>query len=148
MGADIEITRCAFEGNNATSAGGGLYITLSGLNNSHTITIRECNFTDNSAYIGAGMVTFYNPITKLESLSSELELAVNRVTIENCIFVGNSGRFGGALSNIQLGNLNALNITNSTFVENKGSLGAALYLQYFFTTFSFEPERKIVIEDW
>ena len=144
--AHIEILRCSFIGNYARSAGGGLYINLLGENNSHIIVIRECNFTSNSAYIGAGMVTFYNPVTNASLLSAEI--LAHTVSIIDCIFVGNSGQYGGALSNIQLGYLNTLNVTNCTFVENEGTLGAALYLQFLFTTLNFVPEKKLTIEDW
>ena len=144
--AFVEILRSSFVGNYARSAGGGLYINLLGENNSHIINIRDCNFTSNSAYVGAGMVTFYNPVTN-DSLSSA-EILAHTVSIIDCIFVDNAGQYGGAVSNIQLGYLNTLNVKDCTFVENNGTLGAALYLQFLFTTLSFVPERKIIIEDW
>lgn len=144
--AHIDIFRCSFEGNFARSAGGGMYINLLGENSSHVINIRDCNFTSNIAYIGAGMVTFYNPV--ISNILSPTEMLAHGVSIVNCIFVGNAGQYGGALSNIQLGYLNTLNVKNCTFMENNGTLGAALYLQFLFTTFSFVPEQKIIIEDW
>ena len=146
--ADVDIIRCSFEGNFARSAGGGIYINLQGTNNSHAIDIRECNFTNNEALIGAGLATFYNPATSEGSILAEVVALVYIVSITNCVFTGNSGQFGGALSNIQLGYLNELNVTNCTFRENEGSLGAALYLQFLFTTFSFVPEKRIIVEDW
>ena len=139
---NVEITRCTFEGNFAKSAGGGLFITLLGINNSHSIAIRECLFAKNTAYIGAGLVTFYNPEM------SSTDLLAQSVAVVNCTFIGNMGQYGGALSNVQLGYLNVLIVTNCTFMDNHGLLGAALYLQFLFTPLSFVPERRIVIKDW
>lgn len=148
--AQVEILRCSFSGNFARSAGGGLYIiNLLGANDSHWISIRECNFTSNSAKIGAGLVTFYNPLTDVSpNFKLASEIVAHRVAVVNCVFTGNTGQYGGALSNIQLGYLNALNVTNCSFTGNEGPLGAALYLQFLFTTSSFVPERRIIIKDW
>lgn len=38
---NVEVMRCTFKGNFAKSAGGGLFMTLLGLNNSHSIAIHE-----------------------------------------------------------------------------------------------------------
>jgi hypothetical protein len=144
--ARVEILRSSFVGNFARSAGGGLYINLLGESSSHVINICDCNFTSNSAYIGAGMVTFYNPV--INDFLSPTEILPHTVSIVDCVFADNVGQYGGALSNIQLGYLNTLYVKNCTFMENNGTLGAALYLQFLFTTFSFVPEQKIIIEDW
>ena len=144
--ARIEILRSSFVGNFARSAGGGLYVNLLGENSSHVINIRDCNFTSNSAFIGAGMVTFYNPV--INNFVLPTEILAHTVSIVNCTFANNAGQYGGAVSNIQLGYLNTLYVKNCTFVENNGILGAALYSQFLFTTFSFVPERKIIVEDW
>ena len=145
--AQVKILRCSFSGNFARGAGGGLYINLLGANSSHSISIQECNFTNNSAKIGAGLDTFYHPVT-YTSPNSTNGLLAHRVAIINCVFAGNTAQYGGALSNIQLGYLNALYVSNCSFVDNEGPLGAALYLHFLFTTFSFVPERRIVIKDW
>lgn len=144
--ASVEILRSSFVNNSAKSAGGGLYISLEGETNSHVINIRDCNFSSNSAYIGAGMVTFYNSAN--DGSLPPAEILAHTVTLTDSVFIGNSGNYGGAVSNIQLGYLSILNVTNCTFMENNAIVGAALYLQFLLTVHSFVPEKKIIIEDW
>ena len=140
----VEILQSSFIGNYAKSAGGGLYILLEGEN--HTITIHDCNFTSNSAYVGAGIEIAYNTDT-YDSFSAT-EILPHTAILTDSIFIRNNGEYGGAVSNSQLGYLNILTVKNCTFMENSGSVGAAIYLQLFSSVLSFSPERKIVIEDW
>ena len=145
--ASVNILQSSFVGNYARSAGGGLYINLVNVNNSHVIKISDCNFTSNKSPNGAGMVTFYNSVDADSLLSADI-LKFHTVILADSIFIQNSGEYGGAVSNIQLGYLNMLTVKNCTFMENNGTVGAAIYLQFLFTILSFVPEKKIVIEDW
>ena len=102
--ASVEIYRSSFVNNSAKSAAGGLYISLEGETNSHVIKICNCTFTSNSAYIGAAMGVFYNRGTN-DSLQSAENLTIlpHKIDLTDCVFIGNNGEYGGALSNIQIG---------------------------------------------
>ncbi len=85
---------------NSDSYGGAAYFQ-----SGSTCTVRNCNFTGNTAKNDGGAVYFYEP-----------------GTVTNSTFTANSAKKGGAIySN---GNTDTV---NSTFIDNSADLGGAIY---------------------
>jgi hypothetical protein len=106
---DVTIERCSFTRNRWWRGGG---IDGGGGN----WTIRDCVFRENWTYGTGGAIRYdgdgYNPGCKL--------------TVENCLFVGNVSMGGGAIYNMRIGP----DITNCTFVGNRSPQGAVLLNTY------------------
>ena len=145
--ANIEISGCTFEGNYVRDSGGAVYMFLTGQDNGHSVTIRECDFTNNTAIVGGGVELTFD--TFLANFSSNVVL--NQVLIEDSNFTRNTGRYGGGYSHIQVNareNLNNLTIRKCTFIENTAPVGSAVYLQYVYTVNHALLKKMIFVEDW
>ena len=98
----LDLTRCTFAGNSATSCGGAIY------NFRIPVTLNACTFTSNQAAKDGGAVY---------CISSNAVMA-------NCAFVGNTATgVGGAISNWYG---SSPRITHCTFVANSATNGGAL----------------------
>ena len=98
---DNLIDNCSFEKNTA-DYGGAVYVANTGENT----TIKDSNFTENSAQLQGGAVAVYAPT---EIISSR--------------FDSNTAENGGAV----LLSCNSTNITKSNFTENSADEGGAVY---------------------
>ena len=122
------VTNCNFVNNSARYGGaigcGDIYVKTM---NSSTVT--NCNFTNNSAIGGAGAVYIDSGVANVTNCNFTNNNAVDRSggalyldmgDVENCNFINNFARMGGAL----LVN-NTCNVSNSNFINNFASLDGA-----------------------
>lgn len=87
----LTITDTHFEDNYARSFGGALYLVKFGKQTQNVYTLRGVTFTNNVAPFGGGAIsnTFF---------SSGIPEAPNSLVMSDCIFIGNIGQTGGAMS--------------------------------------------------
>ena len=116
---------CVFDGNNATSLGGGLWLSLGIINEIHS-----CTFKNNRSRTGGGAalltdraLTFRNSTfnNNTADLAGAMSLGITaRLTIQNCTFDANiANQYGGALSVPQ--NTVPVDIINCTFANNQAN---------------------------
>ena len=110
------IEDCVFEKNSAEVDGGAVFISISQEFSSNLIVFRNNRFVGNSVSTASGGAI---------SLNSFNITFDNRVVIEDCDFISNSGNAGGAISvalydsNLNSTNLpDSVNITRCRFVNN------------------------------
>ena len=134
---------CTVMENHADSAGGGVYMYLTGANNSHTVDILNTKFQKNDAPDGGGLEITYDTEDSRDN--------PNNVYLKACDFTGNNGHFGGGFKNIQLnsqGNMNNVSIVECNFSSNTATVGAALYLQSSYTIVNVAMMMRITLENW
>ncbi len=139
----ITIQDTAIVNNTALDSGGGIYMYLGGTGSFQNITIDNTNFTGNEALDGGGL-----EITHFNSMSYKQP---NQVTLVDCSFSGNRGKFGGGYKNIQLhptSNLNNLLVRDTLFVGNTAQGGAGIYLQSLETIDKVALFDRITLESW
>ena len=144
--ADVEIKGCTFERNYVRDSGGSVYMFLSGQDNGHSVKIQECDMGNNTASVGGGVELTFDTV-----INSFSRVRLNHAIIENCNFCGNTGRYGGGYSLIQVNtreNLNNVTVRNCTFIDNKAPVGSAMYLQYVYTVNHASLKKMIFVEDW
>ncbi len=135
------IASCHFVGNRAESLGGGLAL----YHNKETVEVRDCVFSDNTAWRGGGVANQYTDSTTYVNcvfrhnhvgqmgggMSNE---ACSSLEVSGCLFYGNSSeKNGGGMYNS--GFLNSENrVEDTTFSLNSaGELGGGMYVNYGFT---------------
>lgn len=139
--AKLSLDHCVFESNKTAGNAGAVYL------NKGLINITDCEFTSNSAALGAALFIEQPTVTvtgctftsnTASSTSSDkgggaiyLNGAGATVTIDDCTFTGNqtTNQCGAAICAPSTATSNSLTITNSTFTGNyaKGWGGAILH---------------------
>lgn len=121
----VNIESCRFEDNYADSFGGGLYLYLDGNDTQHNFTVRDCNFTGNSA--GAGS---FGGGLQVALLLRNADSDPSRLYFTRCNFVRNEASFGGGMSTVQLysqGSGNVVSLSDSYFEGNSANdVGSAV----------------------
>ena len=117
------IQSCRFEGNYATTFGGGVYIILDGGLMNHSLVITSSEFVDNESGDGGG---------GLNIGFLYFRYTVPSVSIMKCYFANNQATYGGGAyvyPGIGVGNGYTVVFKNCTFVRNRAEkYGAALGL--------------------
>jgi predicted outer membrane repeat protein len=148
------ISDCTFRNNTATSTGGAIRIRWDS-----TVTIAHCNFQSNTALTAGGAIAMGRDsnltITnsrfvgnfasgkklhnRTDSWGGALYMGCggdNTVSVVNCLLVGNSALWGGALC----GESKEIFVANCTFANNRAAEGNTLYCspyycpEYLFST--------------
>ncbi|MCH7547791.1 MAG: hypothetical protein IID30_15445, partial [Planctomycetes bacterium] len=97
------IRDCVFDDNHANQNGGAIS-TFNGGN----VTILDCKFTNNTA----------------DNTGGAISVGISTVTVERCLFAGNSAPYGGAFYNSSIASL-----TNCILTGNEGStFGGGIYM--------------------
>ena len=99
------LINCTFENNTSGSKGGGMYHF-----GSCSLTLTNCTFTGNSAYLGGGMY---------DDTSSD----VNNQELTNCTFMNNTANSGGGMYNYRsTPNLRSCIFENNTAYNDGGAM--------------------------
>lgn len=141
---NVSVKDCIVTDNVAEDSGGGIYMFLSGqLGSYQTVVIDNTTFTSNKALDGGGLeITHSNP---------DSEKNPNNISVINCKFSYNSGKFGGGYKNIQLNDLTNLNyvfVRNTEFDSNTADVGAGIYLQSVVTVKKVTLLKRNEMENW
>ena len=100
--------------------GGGLCIFIRGYAEMNTISISNCNFTNNSATFGGGMYAHYRDSSKLNSVTVKSSMFENNM----CLKHGGGGIILGFFySNDHKPENNSFLISDCTFLRNKANYG-------------------------
>jgi len=131
----VTITDSIFEGNSAQSAGGAINCSEEGAE----LILNNCVFRGCSSPIGGALCGVARPMTITNCIfagnwTAETErrpfseggaLAIGGGCMANCLLVGNTSRYGGAMV---AGWWCGLSITNCTFAGNRALQADSLYL--------------------
>ena len=100
--------------------GGGLCIFIRGYAEMNTISVSNCNFTNNSAIFGGGMYAHYRDSPKLNSITIKNSLFENN----ECLKYGGGGiNLGFLCKNDHKPENNSFLVSNCTFLRNKANYG-------------------------
>ena len=100
--------------------GGGLCIFIRGYAEMNTISVSNCNFTNNSAIFGGGMYAHYRDSPKLNSVTVKNSLFENN----ECLKYGGGGiNLGLFYSNDHKPENNSFLVSNCMFLRNKANYG-------------------------
>ena len=144
------VSNCTFQGNFATSFGGGLYFVFTGNCSRHNGSIKDTHFLSNTGNLGGGGF-----VTTVDS--GGLQEAPHLIHLSNCLFSGNRGDAGGGMYLYVLyykGNGSQLSVDNCTFKGNGGvnsdkEFGAALAASIYESFHEKESlERQHNIQNW
>ena len=137
------ITNSNFYSNFVSHFGGGLYVVLSGEGTQHIITMKNCQFINNTGIFGAGGIDF-------GLFSNAHRSFPTTVMLQNCYCRGNQGGNGGAIS-IILSQVEGqvVAIESSTFENNEAStFGGAIAIATQLLFESMEGFLKYNISNW
>ncbi len=134
---------CIFEGNFATTFGGGMYVIMDGAVNNHSVYVSGSRFINNEVDGGGGGLHtgYFTPTTALHS-----------VVVTNCTFVGNSALLGGGtyvFPGVGVGRVYSVTYRNCVFQRNMAKeYGAAVGLFSLDLYESVENVNAYIVEDW
>ncbi len=137
------IRDCVFEGNFATTFGGGMYVIMDGSVANHSVYVSKSLFVNNTCDGGGGGLHtgYFTPTTALHS-----------VVATNCTFVGNRALLGGGsyiFPGVGVGRVYSVTYRNCTFRRNTATeYGAALGLFSLDVFESHEDINAYIIQDW
>ena len=146
----VNVTSCVFEYNGPAAVvkpetfrghSGGLSLAYSSLEVSPEFSVRDCNFTNNTANPSLGVQRTTTQVFQQRVFTGRgggLAVLINGVepvngTIKNCVFSDNTARsFGGGLYTVQSGLSNhTIHVSDSLFIGNYARTGAGGLLAWF-----------------
>lgn len=155
--------------------GGGMAFYFGENEYNGTITIEQCEFSNNTAEdSGGGIYMFLSGRNSFQTImvintsfigntaqygggletthfNQDSLLTPNNITVIFCVFEENFGISGGGYNNIQLNhlaNFNHLYVRATIFHNNIADVGAGLYMQSAVTVTNVTLPKRIFVENW